>query len=45
VTCDKGLIGFNGLIGLTGDSTFVGFVIDFAHSFKTTVQGPNMGVE
>ena len=45
VTCDKGLIGFNGLIGLTGDSTFVGFVIDFTHSFKTTVQGPNMGVE
>lgn len=43
VTCAIGLIGFNGLIGLTGDSTFVGFVIDFTHSFKTTIQGPNTG--
>ena len=45
VTCASGLIGFNGLIGLTGDSTLVGFVIDFTHSFVTTVQVPNIGVE
>jgi len=45
VTCANGLIGFKGLIGLTGLSTFVGFVIDFTHSFVTTVQVPNIGVE
>lgn len=40
VSCDSGLVGFRGLIGLTGDSKFVGFVIDFTHVSVTTVQGP-----
>lgn len=35
VACAIGLFGFSGDIGLTGDSTFVGFVIDFTHVFET----------